>query len=436
MNKSQKKHVVIIGGGFAGMNLANKLNHNKFDVTIVDRFNFHSFPPLFYQVASGGLEPGSICFPFRREFRKRRVPGTRFHLGEVKSVDVAARRVVTDNGSLHYDRLVIAAGTVNNFFGNDDLLREVYTMKSAAEALRLRNDILARLERAAVTEDAALRRRLLTFVIIGGGPTGVEIAGALGEMKRYIIPREYQTIDADEVSIILFEGTDRLLRTMSENASKSALKALEGLMVDVRLGRLMKSYEGGVVTLDDGTTVSADTVIWNAGVTASPIDMTGVPEGFSKGPGGRLVTDEFNRVKGLEDVFAIGDISYTEAEGYPKGYPQLAQPAIQMGKNLARNLNSDSFESKFVYHDKGSMATIGRNKAVADLPKCHFSGWVAWIAWMFIHLISLLGMRNRLVVLINWTWAYFTYASSLRILLSPTRFPLKSGVRHSANPGK
>lgn len=420
---TSKPHIVVIGGGFAGLNLVKKLDKKKFDVTLVDRNNFHSFPPLFYQIASSGLDPGSISFPFRREMRKDSVKGAHYHFGEVKSIDMERKEIQTQYETIPYDHLVVAAGTTNNFFGNSELVKYVYTIKTTAEAMRCRYEILDRLERAALTKDRELRRKLLSFVVIGGGPAGVEVAGALGEMKRYIMPREYPDISPDDISIVMLEGSDRVLSAMSGSASQKALEYLGKLMVDVKLGSLMKSYSDDVVTLADGTTMTAGMVIWTAGVTGVSFDVKGYAEPLAHG--NRFKVDEFNRVVGADGVYALGDIAYMEADGYPRGLPQLAQVAIQQARLLASQLNSGQFTRPFKYNDKGTMATVGRNLAVADLHKVHLSGWIAWIAWMFVHLVSILGMRNKLTVLINWIWAYCTYSTSLRILLHTTRYPLR-----------
>lgn len=422
MNKRRK--VLIIGGGFAGLNVAKKLDKDRFDIILLDRNNYNSFPPLFYQVASCGLEPASISFPFRSEMRKRPMKGITFRLGTATEIDVINKTVKTNYETIGYDELIIAAGTTNNFYNNDSLKKYVFTMKSTIEAMRLRNEILDRLERASLSHDSAYRARLLSFVVIGGGPTGVEIAGALGEMKKYIIPREYPSINPDEVKIILLEGSDRLLRTMSSEASRSAIRGLDNLLVDVRLTTRLMSYEDNVLTLSDGTTLYSSTVIWTAGVKAVDFKFSGTQ--IERGPGGRLVTDEFQRVKGVDNVYAIGDIGFCSTPEYPHGSPQLAQPAIQQGRNLARNLNNGDFKYPFRYADRGSMATIGRNKAVADVKNMHLSGFIAWVAWMFIHLLSLLGMRNKTVVLINWCWAYFNYSTSLRLLFFPEKYPLRT----------
>lgn len=419
-----KEKIVVIGGGFAGLNLVKLLDKSKFDVILVDRNNYHSFPPLFYQIASSGLDPGSISFPFRREMRKGKVKGARFHLGEVSSVDVVNKTVSTQFETIAYDKLVIAAGTTNNFFGMTDLYKRVFTMKSASEAIRCRNEILDRLEQASICKDAETRRKLLSFVVIGGGPTGVEIAGAIGEMKRYILRREYPDIPLEDLNITIVEGTDRLLRSMSESASREVLEYLDHLMVDVKLQKMMKSYDDNIVTFTDGERIYSEMVIWTAGVTGEPLEIIG--NEMERGPGNRIVVDEYNRVKGFENIYALGDICYMSDKYYSHGHPQLAQVAIQQAKLLANHLNRGEFVTPFRYTDKGSMATVGRNRAVADLKHIHLYGRPAWATWMFVHLISILGMRNKLSVLINWIWAYFTYSTSLRLLLHPTKYPLRS----------
>ncbi len=422
-NDQKKERIVIIGGGFAGLNLAKKLDKDKFDIILVDKNNFHSFPPLFYQIASSGLDPSNICFPFRREMRKERARGARYRLGEVKEVDVAAKTITTQFQKISYDKLIFAAGAKNNFFGNDDLEKYVYTLKSAAEAMRIRNEVLDRLERAALIEDEEQQRKMLSFVVVGGGPTGVEMAGALGEMKRDIIPREYPTINPDNVRIILLEGADRLLSTMRRESSMKAKTYLGKLMVEVRLNTLMSSYSENIVHLNNGDEIFTSLLIWTAGITAQSFKFAG--ENLQTAPGGRFPVDSFNRVQGQQDIFAVGDIAYMPDERYPRGLPQLAQVAIQQAKLLARQINKGEFTKEFKYKDKGSMATVGRNLAVAELPHLQLGGFLAWLVWMFIHLISILGMRNKANVLLNWIWEYFTYNTSLRILLHSTRYPLR-----------
>ncbi len=424
-----KQRIVIIGGGFAGLNLVKSLNRNKFEVTLINRHNYHSFPPLFYQIASSGLDPGSICFPLRRELY-RRLDGKNMNLvmGNATAIDVNRHVVKVDDKEVAYDKLVIATGTTNNFFNMPELQQEVYTLKSAPQALRCRNQILYNLEKAANIDDVEERRRLLSFVVIGGGPTGVEIAGALGEMKRYVIPREYPSIPQEDVRILLVEAAPKLLGTMDPRSSEEVEGYLKHLLVDVRTGVGMQSYKEGVVQLADGTSINSDTVIWTAGVTGVKLDVIGAD--IERGRGNRFVVDGQNRVKGIDDVYAIGDIALMPDvdPAFPGGHPQLAQVAIQQSRLLAKNLNKDT-EKSFIYNDKGTMATVGRNRAVADLGKLHLKGFPAWFIWMFIHLISILGMRNKISVLINWIWAYFSYQSSLRILIRPDKYPVKNRWR-------
>lgn len=407
-----------------GLNLAKKLDKKMYEVIVIDSHNYHSFPPLFYQVASSGLEPASILFPFRRELNGKKYDGVSFRMGEVSQIDVQRKHVHTQYETIDYDMLVIAAGTTNNFFGIPDLEKHVYTIKSAPEAIRTRNEILDRLERASISTDPAERARLLTFVVVGGGPSGVEIAGALGELKRYIIKREYPSIRQDEVKVILVEGSDALLRTMGPKSSAAALEGLGQLMVDVQLERIMQNYDKGVLTFKDGSTITTDTVIWTAGITGVPFSIKGSDIGA--GRGGRWEVDEYNRVKGMDDVYAIGDIAYMPTADYPAGHPQVAQVAIQMGANLAHNLSKPASPRPFRYHDKGSMATIGRDRAVVEMKRMHLSGRIAWWAWLLVHLMAIMGVRNRTVVFINWMWNYFNFSAGLRLLLRPNRYPLRN----------
>lgn len=413
------QHIVIIGGGFAGLNLAKELDKNKFRVTILDKNNFHSFPPLFYQIASSGLEPSSISFPFRREMR--RLKNTNYHFGEVLEIDSKNSTVRTQFETIKYDQLVIASGTTNNFFNQPELKEKVHTLKSTAEAIRLRNEILDRLERACITTDRERRRQLLSFVVVGGGPSGVEVAGALGEMKRYILNKEYPEIDIDDVRVILIEGTDRFLRTMSERASHDAKVYLGHLMIETRLNCMMKSYENNVLHLSTGEEIYCETMIWTAGITGNKIN--GISDD-SITRGNRYIVDSNCKIKGYDNIYALGDIAYLEDESHPNGYPQVAQVAIQQAKHLAKQLNTGA-DTAFKYVDKGSMATIGRNRAVCDLKFAYLYGRPAWATWMFIHLISILGMRNKVNVLINWVWAYLFYTTSLRLLIRPVKYPIR-----------
>lgn len=419
-----KKSVIIIGGGFAGLTLLRKLDKRKYRVVLVDKNNFHGFPPLFYQIASCGLDAGSISFPFRRELRKGRAKGAEYRLGQVTDINAAEQTVSTQYETIHYDILVLAAGTTNNFFGNPDLIKKVYTLKSASEAQRIRDEVLQRLERASLEPDAEKRKQLLSFTVIGGGATGVEVAGALGEMKRYIIPREYTAIPASEVKITIVEGTGSLLGAMSRNAQSKACEYLGKLGVDVVLNHFLKSYEGHTALLDNGDEIPSGMVIWTAGIVANSFNFTGFSPSLARG--GRIKVDSRNLADGSNNIYVVGDMAYMSTDRYPSGHPQLAQVAIQQSINLARNLNRKLEDSTpFVYRDKGTMATVGRNMAVADLKSVKLSGRLAWMVWMFIHLISILGMRNKLTVLINWIWAYCTYSTSLRQLIYQDEYPLR-----------
>jgi NADH dehydrogenase len=427
-DKTLGRHrIVVVGGGFAGLNFIKKIDKKRFEVILIDSNNYHSFPPLFYQIASSGLDPSSISFPFRREMRKGSVKGVEYQMGRVSDIDFDRQVVHTQYETISYDSLVIAAGTTNNFFGNDELEKSVYTLKSVSEAIRCRDEILERMERATLTKDKELRKLLLNFTVIGGGPTGVEIAGALGEMKRYILPREYPTISPDELQINLIEGSGKVLGTMSEHSSAKALQYLKKLMVKVRLNTTMTTYNNDTVSLSDGSSFTTGMVIWTAGITARKFDMTGVLPELDKSS--RFIVDTSCRVKGVKNVFALGDIALMATQDNPRGYPQLAQVAIQQARHLAKEINTGNY-TDFKYKDKGAMATVGRNLAVADLPHLNLSGFFAWLTWMFIHLISILGMRNKLTVLITWIWAYCSYPTSLRLIINPSRYPLKRKIHH------
>lgn len=414
------ERIVVIGGGFAGLNLVKRLDKDKFEVKLIDRNNFHCFPPLFYQVASSSLASANICFPLRRELTKHK--NVTYHMGHVKNIDIDKKEVTTSYETIPYDRLVIAAGSANNYFGNDQLHENTFGIKTISQSALTRDEIIDRLERGSMSKDPELRRQLLSFLVVGGGPAGVEIAGALGEMKKYVLPKEYPDINPDDVRITLIEGSGKLLGAMREKSSANALKYLKELMVDVRLNTLLKSYDDKYVTFADGSKEYWETVIWTAGVKGEP--MPGLSQDFIT-KGNRISVDKFNRVAGRDDVFAIGDIACMVCDDYPHGHPQMAQPAIQQGVNLAKNLNDGAMSHEFKYHDKGSMATVGKNRAVADLKTISLSGFIAWFAWMAIHLLSLLGMRNKVTVFMNWVWNYFSNSSSLRLRLLPTRYPIR-----------
>lgn len=420
MHKINQETIVVIGAGFAGLNLVNRLDRKRYNIIVIDRNNFHSFPPLFYQIASSGLASSNISFPLRREFKRKR--NISYRMGHVKDVDVDRHTVTTSYETIKYDKLVIAAGSTNNYFGMEGLGKKVFGIKTIGEAAYTRDEILDRLERGAICQDPKRRKELLSFLVVGGGPSGVEIAGALGEMKRDILPREYPELNPEDMRITLVEGSPKLLGSMSEKASARAMDDLKKLMVEVRVNTVMKDYNDKYVTFADGTKEYWETLIWTAGVTGEPIP--GLPKEYV-GKGGRITTDEYHRVHGRDDLYAIGDIALTPCPGYEHGHPQVAQVAIQSALNLAANLNQTEEEKykPFRYHDKGSMATIGKNKAVVDLKNHFLKGRIAWLAWMFIHLISIVGVRNKINVLLNWSWNYFTYSTSLRLLLRPVKFP-------------
>lgn len=420
-NIMEKQTIVIIGGGFAGMNLAKSLDKKKFNVKVVDRNNYHSFPPLFYQIASSALDVPSISFPFRREFKKSG-GNVSYHMGHVKNIDFESRTVTTSYETLEYDKLVIAAGSTNNYFGMEGLQETVFGIKTSGEASHARDEILDRLERGCMEQDSERRKELLSFLVIGGGPAGVEIAGALGEMKRDVLPREYPELDPDDMSITLVEGADRLLSAFDPKLSQKAYVYLSQLMVDIRLNTVMKGYVDKKVLFADGHDEYWETLIWTAGVKGE--NMPGIPDEMI-GRGGRIIVDAFNQVKGANDVFAIGDIALMQTKDYPNGHPQVAQPAIQQARNLAYNLNHKELRREFKYKDKGTMATIGRNKAIAQIGKMTFAGRFAWWLWMAIHLISILGVRTKISVLINWIWNYCTYTTSLRLLMRPVKYPIR-----------
>ncbi len=410
------KRVVIVGAGFAGLTLARKLAGTDYQVVLIDKNNYHQFQPLFYQVAMAGLEPSSISFPLRRMFRKP----TQVHirLAEIQSVDVAEKYLVTDAGRVNYDILVLAMGVTTNYYGNAELPLQVYTLKSVSDALFLRNSILTDFEKSLMVRDYNDRQGFLDIAIVGGGPTGVELAGALAEMRKYILPREYGELDAQEVDIHLIEGSPRLLNTMSERSSEAALRFLKNLGVFVTLDARVTGYNGSVLTLSNGQEISAKKVIWAAGITGHVLQ--GIPQD-AVGPGRRLKVDQFNAMFGAKDVYVLGDMAFME-EGEYKGHPQVAQGAIQHARHLAKNLKRSMAGKEmqpFHYRDLGTLATVGRNKAVADLPAAHFRGFWAWVLWLAVHLKGILGVKNKLFVLLNWIWGYLTYDQSLRIIIRP-----------------
>lgn len=412
----QRQRIIIIGGGFAGLRLATDLDEKLFDVILIDRNNYHQFQPLLYQVTSSGLEASSICFPFRKIFSKRK--NVTFRLAKVLNVDTQQKFVKTNIGDLTYDFLVIATGTTTNFFGNESLAKHSLPMKTIEEAMLVRNRILLQLEQAAITTDESQREKLLNVVIVGGGATGVEVAGVLAEMKQHVIPNNYPELRVHNLRVFLIEATSRLLASMSDKSSVSALAFLKSMGVEVMLDTRVMGYEHECIQLNDGSTIPSSLVIWVSGVVAKTIE--GIPT-QSIGPGNRIMTDATLAVKGVENVFAIGDIACAEGDDhYPHGHPQVAPVAIQQAELLAKNLKNLSEGKRpagFTYHNKGNLATIGRNKAVADLPGIFFKGFTAWLVWLVIHLRSILGVKNKIFVLIDWMWNYFSYNRSIRMII-------------------
>jgi NADH dehydrogenase len=419
------KHIVIIGGGFAGINLIERLSKkNEFIITLVDKNNYNFFPPLLYQLSTGFLEVSNISYPFRKLFRGKK--SVNFHLGELGKVVPSENKIILSTGELTYDYLVFATGTTTNYFGMGNVKKNALPMKTVNDALELRNHILKQIELGAISKDKKEQNKLLNIVVAGGGPTGVEISGMLADMKRDILPKDYPEIIKSKVDaqIYLVDGVDAVLKPMSEKSQKDTLKALMEMGVTVGLNMQVKDYSDDVVTFTNRTTIQTKTLIWAAGVTGMVFE--GLPA-ECYGRGKRLMVDEYNRVKGLNNIFAIGDASIQIHElKFPNGHPQMAQVAIQHGLNLADNLESILRErplKPFVYNDKGSMAIIGRHRAVVDMPdnKIHFNGFLAWFMWLFIHLLSLVKNRNRITTLYNWLGAYFTRDQSLRMIVRPSK---------------
>ncbi|MFN0202589.1 MAG: NAD(P)/FAD-dependent oxidoreductase [Bacteroidia bacterium] len=409
--------VIIIGGGFGGIHLAQNLANQAVQVVMFDKNNYHTFQPLLYQVATGGLEPDSIAFPLRKLFDDQE--NFIFRHAEVLQIDIENKTLETSIGAVSFDYLVLATGSITNFFGLD-IQDKAMSMKTIPEALDLRSLILQNFEKANYALNPHEKSALLKFVVVGGGPTGVETAGALAELKKFVLPNDYPELDMRQMEIHLIEASDKLLNGMSEQASVAALKDLQRMGVHVWLNTVVKDYNGTKVITNKPLDFEASTVIWGAGVKGNIV--AGIPsEQLNKAQ--RVKTDAFNRMENHENIFAIGDIAYMTAEAaYPNGHPQVAQVAMQQGANLAKNianLLSGAPLKPFIYKDLGSMATIGRNKAVADLQKMHFKGYIAWLMWMMIHLIALIGFRNRLVVLANWVWSYWTYDRGARVIIRP-----------------
>lgn len=399
------------------MNLAKSLRNKGVQIVLFDKQNYNGFWPLLYQVATAGLEADAIAEPFRKMFDG--YEDFHYRMVRVSKIDPVSKTITTLIGDLHYDYLVIATGSKSNFFGNDQIKKYSFPLKTVPEALNIRSQFLQCFEQASVTTDPAERKSLLTFVIAGAGPTGVEMAGSLAEMRRYVLPADYPGLDFSGMEIYVVEGLGKVLPPMSEEAGQKAQRYLEDLGVIVKLNTMVESYDGETVTFKGGESIRTQTLVWGAGVTGALID--GIPaESTEKG---RILVDPINRVQGLTDVFAIGDIAFMKLEDYPKGHPGVAQPAIQQGVHLAKNLQhliKGEPTKPFEYFDKGSLAIVGRSRAVADLPgNIHLGGFIAWMAWLFVHIWYLVGFRSKLIVFSNWMYRLFTYQRGTRIIIRP-----------------
>lgn len=413
-----QKKIVIVGAGFAGLKIARKLSESDYHITIIDIHNFHQFQPLFYQVASARLEPTAISFPLRRVFQGKRNMNVR--VGMIKRIDTKEKKVFTEHNIYEYDYLVTATGCTNNFFGNINIEKHAYPMKSTPQAIALRNKILLNFEASLSAKNEQEKEYFNNIIIVGGGPTGVELAGALAEMKSKVLPKDYPLIDFRRLNIILIEGSKSTLSSMSPQSQVHSRRYLEQMGIEIHTDIHVTDYDGRVVTLEDGRTFKSNTLIWAAGVTGNV--PKGIP-GECITRGNRIVVNEFHQIPSIPEIYAIGDISYLETPDWPHGQPQLAHVANKQAENLAKNFKKmlkGQQVKKFTYSNPGTMATIGKRKAVVDLPKLHFHGRIAWLIWMFLHLMLILGVRNKLLVFLNWMISYFSNDSTLRIILLPT----------------
>jgi NADH:ubiquinone reductase (H+-translocating) len=428
--QSSKPRIVIIGGGFAGIALAKKLKNKNLQVVLLDKHNYHTFQPLLYQVATGGLEAGSIAYPIRKVMQE--CHDFYFRLTSVKEIDTKNQKVISEIGDLNYDYLVIATGSKTNYFGNKEIERNSMSMKTIPQSLNIRSLILENFEQAVLTKEVNDQNALINFVLVGGGPTGVELAGALAEMKKAILQKDYPDLDMSKMQINLVQSGDRILNTMSEKSSKAAEDFLQSLGVKIWKNVRVTNYDGRTITTNSDLTFETATVIWTAGVQGAAIaglDAKSLVEKVE-----RVRVNEYNQVIGYENIFAVGDIASMETELYPQGHPMMAQPALQqghlLGQNIIKLINKQPMKP-FEYNDKGSMATIGRNKAVVDLPRYHFHGVFAWFVWMFVHLFSLIGFKNKAVVFLNWVYNYIRFDREGRLIIRP--FKRKSFVTFTSD---
>ncbi|UFH31210.1 NAD(P)/FAD-dependent oxidoreductase [Chryseobacterium sp. C-71] len=411
-----REKIIIIGGGFAGLQLAKTLNNKNKKVIVLDKVNHHMFQPLFYQVACGRIEPSNISFPFRKIFQESR--NTQFRLTDVKEIIPSQNKVITDGAEFTYDKLIIATGCKTNFFGNKDLESKAFGMKNTQEAIGIRNHVLMTFEKL-ILEKSRSDDGNWNIVIVGSGPTGVELAGAFSEMKKDILPRDYPYMNFDNLKIILVSSTEKPLAVMSPEAQEKSEKYLKDLGVEFMSGEIVTDYDGDKVYLKSGKEIPSNNVIWAAGVVGNVID--GFPT--EKLIRNRYIVDRFNKIKGYENIYAVGDIAYMETPKYPQGHPQVANVAINQAKNLGKNfLKKNAGEwTEYEYKDQGSLATIGKHRAVVDLPFIKFQGFLAWYFWMFLHLMLILSVRNKLAIFFNWMWSYFNKDSSLRLIISPSK---------------
>lgn len=415
--ENSKQRIVIVGGGFGGIELAKKLKNENVDITILDKHNYHTFQPLLYQVATGGLEADSIAFPIRKIFKGQK--NITFRVTQVKKVVPEENKLETSIGDISYDHLVIATGSTTNFFGQEEIENNAMPMKSIPEALNLRSLILQNLEAALIAENATIAEELLNFVVVGAGPTGVETAGAIAELKKHVLKNDYPELDINKVNIYLIEGSPEVLGPLSVQSQVKSKQFLEELGVTIYLNARVQSYNGKVLSLVDGRNINSQTVIWSAGVKGVVLD--GLDPAIVV-RGNRIKVDKTNKIDGYDNIYAIGDVAAMITEETPNGHPGVAPAAMQQGKLLAKNLLlkiGGKATQDFKYFDKGSMATVGRNRAVVDINKIHFQGIFAWFVWMFVHLMTLVGFRNKLVVFVNWVWSYFSYDRGTRLIIRP-----------------
>ncbi|TKC10790.1 NAD(P)/FAD-dependent oxidoreductase [Pedobacter polaris] len=415
--ENKKQRIVIVGGGFGGIELAKKLSKENVEVVILDKHNYHTFQPLLYQVATGGLEADSIAFPIRKIFKGQK--NLTFRVTEVEKIIPEENKLLTSIGEINYDHLIIATGSTSNFFGQDEIQQNAMPMKSIPEALNLRSLILQNLEASLITKDPTTKAGLLNFVVVGGGPTGVETAGALAELKKHVLKNDYSEIDINNVNIYLIEGSPELLGPMSPQAQRKSQEFLEEMGVIVYTEARVKGYDSKAITLLDGRVIPSATVIWSAGVKGVVLDGL-KPECTVRG--NRLKVDKINKVECYDNIYAIGDVAAMITDETPNGHPGVAPAAIQQGTLLAKNLINiitGKPTTDFKYFDKGSMATVGRNRAVVDIGKIRFQGVFAWFTWMFVHLMTLVGFRNKLIVFVNWVWSYFSYDRGTRLIIRP-----------------